>query len=111
MRKAGQAPHLKEPLMTLSTLGIDIAKQKFNVCLIQPTGKFKHKVFPNSEAGFEQLAAWLSKHAAGYTHACMEATGTYGEALALYIHEAGHTVSVVNPASRQSLCRQPPLTH
>jgi transposase len=99
MRKAGQAPHLKEPLMTLSTLGIDIAKQKFNVCLIQPTGKFKHKVFPNSEAGFEQLAAWLSKHAAGYTHACMEATGTYGEALALYIHEAGHTVSVVNPAA------------
>jgi transposase len=28
----------------------------------------------------------------------MEATGTYGEALATYLHEAGHRVSVVNPA-------------
>lgn len=29
----------------------------------------------------------------------MEATGTYGESLALYLHEVGHTVSVVNPAA------------
>jgi transposase len=29
----------------------------------------------------------------------MEATGAYGEALALHLHAAGHTVSVVNPAA------------
>ena len=29
----------------------------------------------------------------------MEATGTYGETLALYLHEAGYLVSVVNPAA------------
>ena len=28
----------------------------------------------------------------------MEATGTYGEALAAYLHRAGHLISVVNPA-------------
>ena len=28
----------------------------------------------------------------------MEATGTYGEALAGYLHQAGHLISVVNPA-------------
>jgi transposase len=28
----------------------------------------------------------------------MEATGTYGDALALYLHDAGHIVSIVNPA-------------
>jgi transposase len=28
----------------------------------------------------------------------MEATGSYGEDLAIYLHEAGHTVSIVNPA-------------
>ena len=85
--------------MTLPTLGIDIAKQKFNVCLIRPDGKLKHKVFPNSEVGFEHLASWLSKHGAARVHACLEATGTYGEALALCLHEAGHVVSVVNPAA------------
>ncbi len=31
-------------------------------------------------------------------HACLEATGNYGEELAIYLHEAGHAVSVVNPA-------------
>ena len=30
-------------------------------------------------------------------HACLEATGRYGEALALCLHQQGHTVSVVNP--------------
>src|ERR671911_1542189 len=29
----------------------------------------------------------------------MEATGAYGDALAAYLHEAGHTVSRVNPAA------------
>jgi transposase len=38
------------------------------------------------------------KHKALSIHACMEATGTYGDALATYLHEAGHIVSVVNPA-------------
>ena len=28
----------------------------------------------------------------------MEATGTYGDELATYMHDAGHTVSIVNPA-------------
>ena len=41
--------------MTQPTLGIDIAKLKFNACLINSQGKLRHKVFPNNEAGFEQL--------------------------------------------------------
>lgn len=32
-------------------------------------------------------------------HACLEATGTYGEALATHLHDSGHTVSIVNPAA------------
>src|SRR5947207_573245 len=32
-------------------------------------------------------------------HACLEATGTYGDALATYLYEAGHVVSLVNPAA------------
>lgn len=45
-----------------TTLGIDIAKLKFDVCLIKPDGKAKHKVFPNTRDGFEQLARWLGSH-------------------------------------------------
>jgi len=85
--------------MTSPILGIDIAKLKFNVCLIQRSGKLRHKVFSNTVAGFEQLKGWLSRQGVERVHACMEATGTYGESLALYLHEAGHTVSVVNPAA------------
>lgn len=85
--------------MILPVLGIDIAKLKFNVCLLSTSGKLKHKVFPNTATGFQQLAAWLIQQRAQHVHACMEATGAYGEALALHLHQAGHTVSVVNPAA------------
>jgi transposase len=85
--------------MTEPALGIDISKLKFNVCLINKGGKLKHKLFANTAAGFEQLLDWLSKQSVERVHACMEATGTYGEALALLLHQAGHRVSVVNPAA------------
>lgn len=85
--------------MNLPCLGIDIAKVKFNVCLLRFNGKLKHKVFPNHAAGFAQLQAWLEQHEAPPVHACLEATGTYGEALSHYLHDRGHTVSVMNPAA------------
>jgi transposase len=84
--------------MEVFSLGIDISKSKFDVALLLDGGKLHHRVFPNTPAGHQQLAAWLSKQKAHSVHACMEATGTYGEALAAYLHCAGHLVSVVNPA-------------
>ncbi len=84
--------------MDLFPLGIDISKAKFDVALLRPDGKLRHRVFPNSPAGFQLLSAWLAKQKALSIHACIEATGTYSEALASYLHNAGHRVSVVNPA-------------
>lgn len=84
--------------MTLSLIGIDISKLKFDLCLLRDNGKLKHKVFANSAAGFLQLSAWLIKQRVELVHACMEATGTYGEALATYLFDAGHRVSIINPA-------------
>ena len=84
--------------MSLSVvLGVDIAKQKFDVALLVD-GKTKHKTCKNSVEGFETLTLWLERQGAGKIHVCMEATGSYGEDLAVYLHEAGHMVSVVNPA-------------
>lgn len=97
--------------MILPVLGIDIAKLKFNVCLINMSGKLKHKVFTNTAAGFQQLTAWLAKQEAQRVHACMEATAAYGEAIALHLHAAGHTLSVVKRGGHQSLRREPSVAH
>jgi transposase len=91
--------------MTLPCLGIDIAKLKFNACLIRPEGRLKHKVFPNDAHGFEQLSTWLVKQGVTEAHACLEATGTYSDSLATYLHAQGHTVSVVNPAAIKAYAR------
>lgn len=79
-----------------SVLGIDIAKDTFQVTWLQ-AGRAAAGEFGNHRAGFKQLAAWLKKREAGLVWACLEATGQYGEDLAEYLHEHGHTVSVVNP--------------
>jgi transposase len=78
-------------------LGIDIAKKKFDVAFLYEN-KIKNKVFTNNSIGFSQLIQWLRKIGISQLHACMEATSTYGEALAIYLINAGFTVSMVNPA-------------
>lgn len=83
--------------MSAAFLGIDIAKKKFDVALYV-SGKYKHKSVANTPAGFEELSNWLHRNGADQVHACMEATGILWQALATYLHEAGHVVSVVNPA-------------
>ena len=79
-------------------VGIDVSKAKLDVALCRPDGKFRSKVVENSPSGFVTLTAWLGTHGVTQAHACMEATGTYWEAVAEYLVDAGHTVSVVNPA-------------
>jgi transposase len=83
-------------------LGIDVSKLKFNVCLVRPDGKLRHRVFANNTAGFTQLSEWLKKQHVAQLHACLEATGTYSEALATYLHDNGHQVSLVNPAATKA---------
>jgi transposase len=85
--------------MNLPPLGLDIAKLKFNACLVRADGKLRHRVFPNNPTGFAQLCDWLARQGVERVHACLEATGAYGDSLAAYLHEAGHTVSIVNPAA------------
>jgi transposase len=78
-------------------LGIDIAKDTFAACLL--TGKrVAQGSFANSPAGLAKLDRWLKKRKIGPVHACLEATGRYGEAPAEHLHAAGHRVSVINPA-------------
>jgi len=94
-------PTVTDPTVTDPTVvGIDIAKSTFEVALITPrsSGKPRHKQFANSADGFEKLTAWLLEREVSQVHACLEATGIYGDDLAHFLHQAGYQVSVVNPA-------------
>ena len=83
--------------MEREVVGIDVSKKKFDVALLAGAKK-KSKVFPNTSGGFASFNQWLARHGVEKAHACMEATGVYGDKLAAYLHQAGHVVSVVNPA-------------
>jgi transposase len=78
-------------------LGIDVSKDKLDVALLQEEHCL-HKVITNNPKGFEQLGHWLKNRKTGEVHACLEATGQYGDAVARYLYQEGHQVSVVNPA-------------
>jgi transposase len=75
-------------------VGVDIAKRKFDVARLV-NQNLKHKVFTKNEEGFFELTAWLKKHGVDHARVCVEASSTYGEALATYLHDGGHTVSIV----------------
>lgn len=79
-------------------LGIDLAKLTFDATVQTSSGMHHYQAFPNTPEGFQQLQAWLAQHAVSQVHACMEATNVYWQALASWLHNQGHTVSVVNPA-------------
>lgn len=77
-------------------LGIDVGKADFH-CSLLSDGKARSRSFPNSAKGFEQLKQWLRNRQVDRVHACLEATGGWSEELALFLHERGHAVSLVNP--------------
>ena len=79
-------------------LGIDISKLKFDVALMVAGKVKKTHIFENAPDGFKALSNWLLKQGLTTVAACMEATGSYGDALATYLYAQGYTVSVVNPA-------------
>jgi transposase len=78
-------------------LGIDVSKDKHDVMLVKGEKKFYLEI-KNDSKGFVSLTSWLNRLHVTRVHACMEATGQYGEALAEYLYDLGHLVSVTNPA-------------
>lgn len=80
------------------TVGVDIAKKKFDIALLIEN-KYKHKHFSNDEAGFEAFIAWLlTFNLLTQPLICMEATGAYSLPLADFLVAKGYSVSLVNPA-------------
>ena len=90
-------------------LGIDVAKNKLDVCLLNPENdQCRAKTVPNTPEGFTELRDWLGRqHVPELTqvHLILEATGVYHEAVALWFAAAGAVVSVVNPAQAKAFGR------
>ncbi len=91
--------NMSEPI-----LGIDVAKKKLDVCLMA-LGKVFVKKFDNDTKGIKLLVGWLRSLKIECVHACLEATGTYSEMVAEFLHENGHRVSVVNPSRIEAFAR------
>src|SRR5919112_1646065 len=90
--------------MTDAVLGIDVSKTTLDTSLLAGT-KPRSKSFANSPDGWRQLIAWLAKEEVRQVHACLEATGRHSLGIALALHEAGHVVSIVNPAQIRDFAR------
>lgn len=78
-------------------VGIDMSKATFHVALLKGENRTKYRQFANDAAGFAELGQWLQQQGIDRIHACLEATSIYGHALALYLHQQSHQVSIVNP--------------
>jgi transposase len=92
------------------TIGVDIAKKKFDVAGLL-NNKPKHAKFTNDSTGFAEFVDWFA-HLYGDAKPliCMESTGAYSLPLADFLVNQGHAVSLVNPAkihafAKSELCR------
>lgn len=94
----------------MDVLGIDVAKATLVVVLLMGSRQQRAE-FANTAAGHTKLVNWLAKRSPEPVHACLEATGTYGDDLAQALVDAGHTVSIVNPARIAAYATVPAARH
>lgn len=81
----------------MAHLGIDVSKKKLDCALLRGE-KYRTKSVDNTPEGFATLTKWLTREGVEQVHTCMEATGIYWEEAAQALSDAGHVVSVINPA-------------
>ena len=80
--------------------GIDVAKDKVDVCIRPLTLR---RMFPSSPAGRRQLIAWLRRHKVDKT--VMEASGGYERQWAKALREADLQVWIVDPKRVRDFAR------
>jgi transposase len=78
------------------SLGLDVAKQSIEVCLLSTDGKARRTTIDNSKHGFQKLLCWLHGIDLANVHVCLEPTGKYSRAISAYLHAAGMRISQVN---------------
>ena len=86
------------------SVGCDISKDTFNVCILEVSQDMQSKVkashkFKNETKGFKEFETWVKRHKKldVKTGFYMEATGVYYENLAWYLFELEYSVFVLLP--------------
>jgi transposase len=85
-------------------LGIDVSKDTLDASM-SSCNKVRAKSFANSSDGWRHLLDWLVGRKVRRVHACLESTGRYSLGIACKLNEAGHVVSIVNPAQIRDFAR------
>ena len=85
-------------------VGIDVSKETLDAYCARGQRK-QGRTFANSPDGWKLMRAWLKAMGSKQAHVCMEATGRHSLGVALALHDAGHVVSVVNPAQIRDFAR------
>jgi transposase len=83
--------------MKTPAIGIDIAQHSFVAALWFDSRRHSKATFANHVGGFRRLQRWLQKHFVAGARVGLESTNTYAEALAEWLHQAGHEVYLLNP--------------
>lgn len=96
--------------MTKLYVGIDVAKDKFDVSYtVDGQNFFGYLTFANDKKGikkfFKQAEIFMQKYERDVIHFCMEATGIYHFELCEYLQNSTHIVSVVNPLKTKSFSK------
>lgn len=96
--------------MTKLYVGIDVAKDKFDVSYtVDGQNIFGYSTFTNEKKGikkfFKQAESILKKQNLQDIHFCMEATGIYHCELCEYLQNSAHIVSVVNPVRTKAFSK------
>src|SRR3984885_14808462 len=85
-------------------VGIDVSKETLDANCARGQRK-QAKIFANSPDGWKLVLSWLKAMGSKQAHVCMEATGRHSLGVALALYDAGHVVSVVNPAQIRDFAR------
>ena len=85
-------------------LGIDVSKDTLDVSM-SSCSKVRTRRFANSPDGWRHILDWLITQKIRRVHACLESTGRYSLGIARELYEAGHVVSIVNPAQIRDFAR------
>nr|WP_193362575.1 IS110 family transposase [Gayadomonas joobiniege] len=96
--------------------GIDISKNKIDVCWLRDAhkGKKKSKVLKNNTDGHQALAKWLLDNIKAKPEqviVTLEPTGVYHETLMYFLHDHGFKVYLVNSGYAKKYAQAINLTH
>jgi transposase len=83
--------------MSDAVVGIDVSKATLDANCARGQRR-QDRIFANNSDGWKLVLSWLRAMGSKQAHIYMEATGRHSLGVALALHDAGHVVSVVNPA-------------